>query len=165
MAEEGGFSPRISLTFDAGHFLAGQGGWSGPTRVVHPLTARRAAKARAETNDHAGSNYSAAECSDVCANYPCILGARLAPHPQAALSDRARLAWCRLERGQAQAANKNIEPERPSAGTKRSKETLVGPTALSALRAFEHVDDNSAFRFHDRSEESELSSAQAAVMV
>jgi hypothetical protein len=42
---------------------------------------------------------------------------------------------------------------------------LVGPNALSALLAFKHMNDNSAFRFHDRFEESEPSGAEAAVMV
>lgn len=42
---------------------------------------------------------------------------------------------------------------------------LVGPNALSALSAFKHVNNNSAFRFHDRFEESELSGAEAAVVV
>jgi len=42
---------------------------------------------------------------------------------------------------------------------------LIGPRALSAPPAFKHMGDNAAFRFHDRFEESELSSAEPAVMV
>jgi hypothetical protein len=42
---------------------------------------------------------------------------------------------------------------------------LFGPNALSALTAFKHMNDNSAFRFHDRFEKRESSSAEAAVMV
>ncbi|MEH2587769.1 hypothetical protein [Bradyrhizobium sp. AZCC 1721] len=42
---------------------------------------------------------------------------------------------------------------------------LFPPSALSAPPAFKHMGDNSAFRFHDRFEESELSSAEAAVVV
>jgi hypothetical protein len=42
---------------------------------------------------------------------------------------------------------------------------LIGPGALSTPPAFKHMGDNSAFRFHDRFEESEFSSAEAAVMV
>jgi hypothetical protein len=42
---------------------------------------------------------------------------------------------------------------------------LIGPGALSAPAAFKHMGDIAAFRFHDRFEESELSSAEPAVMV
>ena len=42
---------------------------------------------------------------------------------------------------------------------------LFGPNALSALLAFKHMNDNSAFRFHDRFEKRESSCAEAAVMV
>jgi hypothetical protein len=42
---------------------------------------------------------------------------------------------------------------------------LIDPSAVSAPPAFKHMDDNSAFRFHDRFEESEFSSAETAVMV
>lgn len=42
---------------------------------------------------------------------------------------------------------------------------LGGPSAISALQAFKHMNHNSAFRFHDRPDESELSSAETAVMV
>jgi len=47
----------------------------------------------------------------------------------------------------------------------RGRCTLIGPSALSAPPALKHVGDNSAVRFHDRFEESEFSSAEAAVMV
>jgi len=42
---------------------------------------------------------------------------------------------------------------------------LIGPSALSASLAFKNMDDIAAFRFHDRFEESELPSAEPAVMV
>jgi hypothetical protein len=42
---------------------------------------------------------------------------------------------------------------------------LIDPSAVSAPPAFKHMDNNSAFRFHDRFEESEFSSAETAVMV
>jgi hypothetical protein len=42
---------------------------------------------------------------------------------------------------------------------------LVGPNAHAALLAFKNMSDISAFRFHDRFEESEPSCAEAAVMV
>jgi len=42
---------------------------------------------------------------------------------------------------------------------------LVGPNVISASPAFKYMGNNSAFRFHDRFEESELSSAETAVMV
>jgi hypothetical protein len=41
----------------------------------------------------------------------------------------------------------------------------IGPAALSAPLAFEHMGDNPAFGFHHCLEESELSPAEAAVMV
>jgi hypothetical protein len=47
----------------------------------------------------------------------------------------------------------------------RGRAALIGPSALSAPLAFKHMGDNSTFGFHDRFEESELSSAEAAVMV
>jgi hypothetical protein len=42
---------------------------------------------------------------------------------------------------------------------------LIGPSAFAAPSTFKHMGDNSAFRFHYRFEESELSSAETAVMV
>jgi hypothetical protein len=42
---------------------------------------------------------------------------------------------------------------------------LVGPSAVSALGAFKHMNHSSAFRFHDRPDKSELCSAETAVMV
>lgn len=42
---------------------------------------------------------------------------------------------------------------------------LLGPSAFSTLLAFKRMNDNSAFRFHDRSDESEFHSAKAAVMM
>jgi len=42
---------------------------------------------------------------------------------------------------------------------------LGGPSAISALQAFKHMNYNSAFRFHDRFEKRESSCAEAAVMV
>jgi hypothetical protein len=43
--------------------------------------------------------------------------------------------------------------------------TSVYPSAVSALQAFKHMNHNSAFRFHDRPDESELCSAETAVTV
>jgi hypothetical protein len=48
---------------------------------------------------------------------------------------------------------------------RQRRRPLIDPSALSAPLAFKHMDDNSAFRFHDRFEESELSSAETAVWV
>jgi hypothetical protein len=47
----------------------------------------------------------------------------------------------------------------------QTQAALIGPNAISAPPAFKHMDDNSAFRFHDRFEESEFYSAETAVMV
>jgi hypothetical protein len=41
---------------------------------------------------------------------------------------------------------------------------LVGPSAISALQAFKHMNHDPAFRFHDRFEESEPSCAETALM-
>jgi hypothetical protein len=48
--------------------------------------------------------------------------------------------------------------------TERRPIPLVGPNTLSALLAFKHMNNNSAFVFHDRFEEREPSGAEAAVM-
>jgi hypothetical protein len=42
---------------------------------------------------------------------------------------------------------------------------LGGPSAISALLAFKYMNDNSAFGFHDRFDESEPSCAETALMV
>ena len=49
--------------------------------------------------------------------------------------------------------------------SKQALRRRLAPNALSALPAFIYMNDDSAFIFHDRFEESELSCAETAVMV